>query len=115
MFPLIKLTGDLVSEEEYIVLNALPAKLAFKPITFKWADKPHIQVSLQNVPFSQWPDMYKKVMSMSRSVRLYSKAYTIRKGRIMILNDEDFNWLSIVRDLRKKGYLKRFTKRTISL
>jgi len=30
VFPLVKLTGDSISEEEYIVLNALPAKLAFK-------------------------------------------------------------------------------------
>jgi len=110
VFPLVKLTGDSVSEKEYIVLNALPAKLAFKPTTFKWADKPHIQVSLRNVPFSQWSEMYKKLVSMSRSVKLYGKAYMVREGKVMILNDEDFNWLSIVRDLRKKGYLKRFTK-----
>jgi len=110
VFPLNKLAGDPFSEKEYIVLNALPAKLVFKPAAFKRSRKPQLQVSLWNVPFSQWPEMYEKVLLMPRSVKLYGKAYMVREGKVMILNDEDFNWLSIVRDLRKKGYLKRFTK-----
>ncbi|MCD6434197.1 MAG: hypothetical protein J7L14_01140, partial [Candidatus Diapherotrites archaeon] len=104
VFPFHRFIGEeMGSEKEYILLTPLKAELVRKPRVFVLDEDPNIFVDLTDAPLSEWPKLYEKVLVEALAVKLSGKAYIVEKGKVKILDDENFNWLSIVRELRKKG------------
>ena len=106
VFPFHRFVGEgMGNEKEYILLTPLKAEFVRKPRVFVLDEDPNVFVDLTDVPVSEWPKLYEKILVEALVVKLHGKAYTIKKGKVKILDDESFNWLSIVRELRKRGLI----------